>query len=77
MFQMDFDRSAHNTTHCVPYHTFEKMFLSLHTTVYLASEYIENDDVQKVVRRTSALLMLYKVEDVWADTIATVPRMTR
>ena len=55
----------------------DNMFLKLHTTVYLASEYIENDDVQKVVRRTSALPMLDKVEDIWADTIATVPRMTR
>ena len=41
----------------------------------LAVAYSENDEIQKVVRRTSALpiVPLDKIEDVWADRVADSP----
>ena len=79
-FQMDFERSAHNAVRTVlPTTRLRGCFFHYTQCIWprtqkvgLASEYTENDGVQKVVRRASALPMLPldKVEDVWVETIA-------
>ncbi|XP_041372706.1 uncharacterized protein LOC121385978 [Gigantopelta aegis] len=83
-FQMDFERSAHNAVQTV-FPTTQLRGCFFHYTqciwrrtqkVGLATEYSENDEIQKVVRRASTLPMvpLDKIEDVWADTIADSPQ---
>ncbi|XP_046339071.2 uncharacterized protein LOC124120313 [Haliotis rufescens] len=84
VFQLDFERAAHNavqsvfaTTHtrgCF-FHFTQCMWRRVQKEG-LATEYPSVEEVKKVVRRASALPLvpLDMVEDVWADAIADRPQ---